>query len=180
MYLLCLFGKSLRHCLIKTLTYICSMNQEMVTSLFIYLFLLQEEVERVCQRLLIHEVTFVEILDLEQICWHRCCKYFLGKEHLVNNRLISTLDKVIYLKGRIFSKVYETSLHKIGWRPADKKIARSFNMCVLGLKFLWWLCLWWKASPKREKRSHVLFSSTLTRQLATLRWRTKISARGST
>jgi hypothetical protein len=56
----------------------------------------------------------------------------LGKEHLVNNRLISTLDKVIYLKGRIFSKVYETSLHKIGWRPADKKIARSFNMCVLG------------------------------------------------
>jgi hypothetical protein len=27
---------------------------------------------------------------------------FLGKEHFVKNRLISTLDKVIYIKGTIF------------------------------------------------------------------------------
>jgi hypothetical protein len=25
----------------------------------------------------------IEILDLEQVCWHRSCKYILGKEHLV-------------------------------------------------------------------------------------------------
>jgi hypothetical protein len=29
---------------------------------------------------------------------------FLGKEHLVKNRLISTLDKVIYFKGTIFQQ----------------------------------------------------------------------------
>jgi hypothetical protein len=27
---------------------------------------------------------------------------FLGKEHLVENRLITTLDKVMYYKGTIF------------------------------------------------------------------------------
>jgi hypothetical protein len=27
---------------------------------------------------------------------------FLGKEHLVKNQLISTLDEVIYFKGKIF------------------------------------------------------------------------------
>jgi hypothetical protein len=36
---------------------------------------------------------------------------FGGKEHLVKNRQISTLDKVIYFKGTFFSPVYKTSLH---------------------------------------------------------------------
>jgi hypothetical protein len=36
---------------------------------------------------------------------------FLGKEHLVKNWLISTLDKVIHFKGHNFSAVYKTSLH---------------------------------------------------------------------
>jgi hypothetical protein len=46
-------------------------------------------------------VQIMEILDLE----HRLAQVlqiFLGKEHLVKNRLISTLDKVIYFKGTIF------------------------------------------------------------------------------
>jgi hypothetical protein len=36
----------------------------------------------------------IEILDLEQVC----LQIFFGKEHLVKNRLISTLD----FKGTIF------------------------------------------------------------------------------
>jgi hypothetical protein len=36
---------------------------------------------------------------------------FWGKEHLVKNGLISTLDKVIYFKGTIFQRVFKTSLH---------------------------------------------------------------------
>jgi hypothetical protein len=40
---------------------------------------------------------------------------FLGKEHLLKNRLISTPDKVIYFKGTIFSGLQNlSSLHKIG------------------------------------------------------------------
>jgi hypothetical protein len=46
-----------------------------------------------------------EILDLEQVCWHRSCKYFWGKYvHLVKKWQISTLDKVIYFKGTIFQQ----------------------------------------------------------------------------
>jgi hypothetical protein len=46
---------------------------------------------------------------------------FLGKEDLVKNRLISTADKVIYLKRNNFSGVYKnlSSLHEIGWRSAE-------------------------------------------------------------
>jgi hypothetical protein len=33
-----------------------------------------------------------------------------GKEHLVKNLLISTIDKVIYYKGTFFSGAYKTSL----------------------------------------------------------------------
>jgi hypothetical protein len=49
-------------------------------------------------------VIAIEILVLEQVCWHRSCKYFFGEEHLVKNGLISTLDKVIYFKGTIFQR----------------------------------------------------------------------------
>jgi hypothetical protein len=56
---------------------------------------------------------------------------FLGKEHLVKNWLISTLDKVIYYKGTFYRAQQNLSLlHKIGWRPAEKKFAVFFN-CVL-------------------------------------------------
>jgi hypothetical protein len=42
----------------------------------------------------------IEILDLEQVCMlAQALQIFLGKEHLVKNRLISTLDKVFYYKG---------------------------------------------------------------------------------
>jgi hypothetical protein len=45
----------------------------------------------------------IEILELEQVCMlAQVLQIFLGKEHLVKNRLISTLDKVIYFKGTIF------------------------------------------------------------------------------
>jgi hypothetical protein len=38
-----------------------------------------------------------------------------GKEHLVKNWLISTLDKVIYFKGTFFRGLQNiSSLHKIG------------------------------------------------------------------
>jgi hypothetical protein len=44
-------------------------------------------------------------------------KIFLGKEHLVKNWLISTLDKAIYFKGIISRGLQNlSSLHKIGWR----------------------------------------------------------------
>jgi hypothetical protein len=36
---------------------------------------------------------------------------FWEKEHLVKNWLISTLDKVVYFEGTIFSAVYKASLH---------------------------------------------------------------------
>jgi hypothetical protein len=36
---------------------------------------------------------------------------FFGKEHLVKNWLISTLDKVIDFKRNNFSAVFKTSLH---------------------------------------------------------------------
>jgi hypothetical protein len=58
-------------------------------------------------------------------------KIFLGKEHLVKNRLISTLDKVIYFKGTIFCGLQNiSSLHKIGWRSAEKILPFS-NMLLL-------------------------------------------------
>jgi hypothetical protein len=41
---------------------------------------------------------------------------FLGKEHLVKNQLIFTLDKVIYVLQRSnFSAVFKTSLHFTKW-----------------------------------------------------------------
>jgi hypothetical protein len=40
-------------------------------------------------------VTPMEIFEQEQVCWHWSCKIFRGKEHLVKNQPISTLDKVI-------------------------------------------------------------------------------------
>jgi hypothetical protein len=55
---------------------------------------------------------------------------FFGKEHLVKNQLISTLDKVIYFKGTIFQGLQNlSSLHKIGWRSAEKN--RPFSNMLL-------------------------------------------------
>jgi hypothetical protein len=61
---------------------------------------------------------------------------FWGKEHLEKNRLIFTLDKVIDLKGTIFCGLQNvSSLHKIGWRPAEKNSPVFFKMRVLYLDF---------------------------------------------
>jgi hypothetical protein len=62
---------------------------------------------------------------------------FWAKKNLVKSLLISTLDKVIYYKGNIFTGLNKTSLHKIGWRPAEK--IRPFSTCVfyVVLRFLW-------------------------------------------
>jgi hypothetical protein len=47
----------------------------------------------------------IEILELEQVgMLAQVLQIFFGKEHLVNNWLISTLDKVIYFKGTIFQR----------------------------------------------------------------------------
>jgi hypothetical protein len=63
---------------------------------------------------------------------------FLGKEHIVKNRLISTLDKIIYYKGTFYRAQRRLSLtHKIGWRPAEKNSPVFFNMRLLDLRFLW-------------------------------------------
>jgi hypothetical protein len=64
----------------------------------------------------------IEISELGQVCWHRYCKYFWGKIICIfKNRLISTLDEVIYFKGTIFQGYTKClSLHKIGWRSAEK------------------------------------------------------------
>jgi hypothetical protein len=52
----------------------------------------------------------------------------LGKERLVKNRLISTLDKVF--KGTFLQGSKNLSLlHKIGRRPAEK-IGPFFSTCV--------------------------------------------------
>jgi hypothetical protein len=64
---------------------------------------------------------------------------FFGKEHLVKNWLISTLDKVIYFKGTIFQSGLQklSSLHKIGWRLAEK-IYPFFKHA--SSRFLWFEC----------------------------------------
>jgi hypothetical protein len=70
----------------------------------------------------------IEILDLEQVCWHRSCKYFLGKEHLAKNQLISALEKVICIKWTIFlrpSKPLFTSQNRV--ETSWKKFARLFQ-----------------------------------------------------
>jgi hypothetical protein len=55
--------------------------------------------------------TTIEILDLEQVYWHRSCKHF-GQKNLVKSLLISTLDKVIYyIHWNIFTGLNKTSLH---------------------------------------------------------------------
>jgi hypothetical protein len=46
--------------------------------------------------------TIIEILELESRLAQVLQIFFLGKEHLVKHRLISTLDKVIYFTGTIF------------------------------------------------------------------------------
>jgi hypothetical protein len=57
---------------------------------------------------------------------------FWGKEHLVKNRLISTLDKVIYFKEKKIRDLQNlSSLHKIGWRSAEKKLCIPFSNMIL-------------------------------------------------
>jgi hypothetical protein len=64
---------------------------------------------------------------------------FFGKEHLVNNWLISTLDKVIYYKGTFLqgsTKPLFTAQNRL--ETSWKKFARFFlNMRLLDLRFLW-------------------------------------------
>jgi hypothetical protein len=57
----------------------------------------------------------------------RVLKKFLAK-NLVKNQLISALYKVVYLKELFFSGLEKlSSLHKIGWRSAEK-ISPFFNL----------------------------------------------------
>jgi hypothetical protein len=54
---------------------------------------------------------------------------FLGKEHLVVNRLNSTLDKVIYFKEHLFRDLQNiSSLHKMGG-DVLKKCLPVFKTC---------------------------------------------------
>jgi hypothetical protein len=62
-------------------------------------------------------------------------KIFWGKEHLVK---ISTQDKVIYFRGLQSL----SSLHKIGWRSAEK-ISPFFQTCFfLRSAYVGFLCIW--------------------------------------
>jgi hypothetical protein len=59
-------------------------------------------------------------------------------KNLVKSLLISTLDKVIYNIGTFLqgsTKPLFTSLHKIGWRAAEKNSPVFFSMRVLDLDF---------------------------------------------
>jgi hypothetical protein len=68
----------------------------------------------------------IEILDLEQVCWHRFAN-ILGEKNLVKSLLISTVYKVIYFIGTFYRAQQNlSSLHKIGWRSAEK-IAHIFQ-----------------------------------------------------
>jgi hypothetical protein len=49
---------------------------------------------------------------------------FLGKEHLVKNQLISTLDKVIYFKGTIFLRSTKPLF------TAQNRVETSWKKCV--------------------------------------------------
>jgi hypothetical protein len=82
-----------------------------------------------CSQQIFHKVRrkcvgSIEILELERVCMHWSAISFLGgKEHFVNNWLISTLDNVIYFKWNKFSGAYIyslSSLHKIARRSAEK------------------------------------------------------------
>jgi hypothetical protein len=85
-----------------------------------------------------HCVMTIEILDLEQApMLAQVLQIFLGKEHLVENWLISTLDKVIYFKGTFLQGFTRPLLRKIGRRPAEKNSSIFFNMRLLDLRFLW-------------------------------------------
>jgi hypothetical protein len=54
---------------------------------------------------------------------------FWGKEHLVKNWLISTLDKVIYFKGIIFQRSTKPLFaSQKGWKSAEK-ISPFFQKC---------------------------------------------------
>jgi hypothetical protein len=66
---------------------------------------------------------------------------FWGKEHLIKNRLISTLDKVIYFKGTIFQCLQNlSSVHKKGgdqlkkilpfFKHASSSIAPKISMML--------------------------------------------------
>jgi hypothetical protein len=62
----------------------------------------------------------IEILELcRASMWSQVLQMFLGKEHLVKNWLIFTLDKVIYFKRISFGGLQNlSSFHKIGWESA--------------------------------------------------------------
>jgi hypothetical protein len=76
-------------------------------------------------------VQTIEILDLEQVCWQRSCKYFGGKNTLEKSADLHPRQGNL-LQWNIFTGLNETSLyyiHKIGWRPAEKK-SPIFSTCV--------------------------------------------------
>jgi hypothetical protein len=57
-------------------------------------------------------------------------KIFFGKEHLVKNRLISTLDKAIYFKGTIFQGSTKPRTSQKWLEIAEKKLSLFSNMLL--------------------------------------------------
>jgi hypothetical protein len=61
---------------------------------------------------------------------------FWEEKNPVKSLLISTLDKVIYYIGTFYRAQQNlSSLHKIGWRSAEKNSPAFFNKRVLYLDF---------------------------------------------
>jgi hypothetical protein len=56
---------------------------------------------------------------------------YWGKEHLVKNWLISTLDKVIYFNGTIFQRPTKPLLTSQKGRKSAEKIIPFSNMLLL-------------------------------------------------
>jgi hypothetical protein len=63
-------------------------------------------------------------------------RIFFGKEHLVKNRLISTLDKVLYFKGTIFLRSTKRLFTSKNRLETSWKNCPFFNMRLLDLRFL--------------------------------------------
>jgi hypothetical protein len=64
----------------------------------------------------------IEVLDLEQVCWHRSCHYFgertpckkLADLHPGQGNVGTTKEQFYMAQQNL------PLLHKIGWRPAEK------------------------------------------------------------
>jgi hypothetical protein len=76
----------------------------------------------------------IEILDLEQVYWHRSCKHFGWKNPCKKSADLHPRQGILLHFYRAQQNL--SLLHKIGWRQAEQKFARFFNMRLLDLRFL--------------------------------------------